>query len=161
MYHSHHNATVQVGQGMLGPLLVMPNDTSVDPVYDKDELFIFNDSLGGLTINGKGYPATAPYTAKLGERVRLRFMNEGQMTHAVHLHGLTFEVFARDGYRCQQRSSATRSTSHQVSAGMRSLSPTLPRRGRSTATSLVTRKARPVCSGWSPLSSSRRIHAPP
>src|SRR5438552_9338912 len=98
MYHSHHNATAQVGGGMLGPLLVAPKDPGVDPRYDKDELFIFNDSLGGLTINGKGFPATAPYTAKLGQRIRFRFMNEGQMIHPIHLHGLTFEVFARDGY---------------------------------------------------------------
>src|SRR5437879_1998368 len=53
MYHSHHNATAQVGGGMLGPLLVAPKDPAVDPRYDKDELFIFNDALGGLTINGK------------------------------------------------------------------------------------------------------------
>jgi FtsP/CotA-like multicopper oxidase with cupredoxin domain len=98
MYHSHHNATEQVGRGMLGPLIVLPKDRRVDPQYDKDELFILNDSLGGLTINGKGFPATFPYTAKLGERIRFRFMNEGNMIHPVHLHGLTFEVFARDGY---------------------------------------------------------------
>jgi len=98
MYHSHHNATEQVGRGMLGPLLVMPKDPTVDPKYDKDELFIFNDQLGGLTINGKGFPATFPYTAKLGQRIRFRFMNEGVMIHPAHLHGLTFEVFARDGY---------------------------------------------------------------
>ena len=98
MYHSHHNATEQVGRGMLGPLLVMPKDSATDPKYDKDELFIFNDQLGGLTINGKGFPATFPYTAKLGERIRFRFMNEGVMIHPAHLHGLTFEVFARDGY---------------------------------------------------------------
>jgi manganese oxidase len=98
MYHSHHNATEQVGRGMLGPFIVMPKDASVDPRYDKDELFILNDALGGLTINGKGFPATFPYTAKLGQRIRFRFMNEGTMIHPVHLHGLTFEVFARDGY---------------------------------------------------------------
>ena len=98
MYHSHHNATQQVGLGMLGPLIVMPKDKHVDPAYDKDELFILNDALGGFTINGKGFPATAPYTAKLGQRVRFRFMNEGQGIHPIHLHGLTFEVFARDGY---------------------------------------------------------------
>jgi len=98
MYHSHHNATEQVGRGMLGPLLVMPKDKTVDPPYDKDELFILNDQLGGMTINGKGFPATAPYTAKLGQRLRFRFMNEGVQAHPVHLHGLTFEVFARDGY---------------------------------------------------------------
>jgi len=98
MYHSHHNATEQVGKGMLGPLLIAAKDASVDPKYDKDELVILNDQLGGITVNGKGFPATAPYTAKLGQRVRFRFMNEGQMTHPMHLHGLTLEVFARDGY---------------------------------------------------------------
>jgi FtsP/CotA-like multicopper oxidase with cupredoxin domain len=98
MYHSHHNATEQVGRGSLGPLIVVPKNRSVDPQYDKDEFFIFNDSLGGLTINGKGFPATFPYTAKLGQRIRFRFMNEGTMIHPAHLHGLTFEVFARDGY---------------------------------------------------------------
>jgi FtsP/CotA-like multicopper oxidase with cupredoxin domain len=102
MYHSHHNATEQVGRGMLGPLLVMPRNTAVDPQYDKDELFIFNDQLGGLTINGKGFPATFPYTAKLGQRIRFRFMNEGVQAHPAHLHGLTFEVFARDGYPLPQ-----------------------------------------------------------
>lgn len=102
MYHSHHNATEQVGRGMLGPLLVMPKDADMDPKYDKDELFIFNDQLGGLTINGKGFPATVPYTAKLGERIRFRFMNEGAMIHPAHLHGLTLEVFARDGYPLPQ-----------------------------------------------------------
>ena len=98
MYHSHHNATEQVGLGMLGPLIVVPKERTVDPSYDKDELFILNDALGGFTINGKGFPATAPYTAKLGQRIRFRFMNEGQGIHPIHLHGLTFEVFARDGY---------------------------------------------------------------
>ena len=102
MYHSHHNATEQVGRGMLGPLLVMPKGRGIDPAYDKDELFIFNDQLGGLTINGKGFPATIPYTAKLGQRIRFRFMNEGVQIHPAHLHGLTFEVFARDGYPLPQ-----------------------------------------------------------
>lgn len=98
MYHSHHNAAEQVGRGMLGPLIVAPKDSRVDSQYDKEEFFIFNDALGGLTINGKGFPATFPYTAKLGERIRFRFMNEGNMIHPAHLHGLTLEVFARDGY---------------------------------------------------------------
>jgi len=102
MYHSHHNATEQVGRGMLGPLLVAPRDRLIDPAYEKDELFIFNDALGGLTINGKGSPVTVPYTAKLGQRIRFRFMNEGTLIHPAHLHGLTLEVFARDGYPLPQ-----------------------------------------------------------
>ncbi len=102
MYHSHHNATEQVGKGMLGPLVVMPKDATVDPKYDKEEFVILNDQLGGITVNGKGFPATAPYTAKLGQRIRFRFMNEGQLIHPMHLHGLTLEVFARDGYPLPQ-----------------------------------------------------------
>ena len=102
MYHSHHNAAEQVGKGLLGALIVEPANPSDEPSYDKDYLYILNDVLGGFTINGKGFPATAPYTAKPGERVRFRFMNEGQMVHPIHLHGLTLEIFARDGYPLPQ-----------------------------------------------------------
>jgi FtsP/CotA-like multicopper oxidase with cupredoxin domain len=102
MYHSHHNSTEQVGKGLLGALLVEPADRSREPTYDKDELIILNDSLGGFTINGKGFPATRAYTASVGQRVRLRFLNAGQAIHPMHLHGLTMEVFARDGYPLPQ-----------------------------------------------------------
>jgi FtsP/CotA-like multicopper oxidase with cupredoxin domain len=102
MYHSHHNATEQVGKGMLGALIVEPKDRSLEPAYDIDHTFIMNDMLGGFTINGKGFPATAPIAAKLGQRVRIRFMNEGLMVHPFHIHGLTYEVFARDGYPLPQ-----------------------------------------------------------
>ena len=102
MYHSHHNAADQVGRGMLGALIVEPKDPAAEPAADHDYLYIVNDTLGGFTINGKGFPATQAYAAKLGERVRFRFMNEGQMVHPIHLHGLTYEVFARDGYPLPQ-----------------------------------------------------------
>jgi manganese oxidase len=48
---------------MLGPLIVVPRERNVDLSDDTDELFILSDALGGFTINGKGFPATAPYTA--------------------------------------------------------------------------------------------------
>ena len=102
MYHSHHNATEQVGRGMLGPLIVTPKDGGVDPRYDKEEVIVLNEQLGGLTLNGKGFPATAPFTAKVGQRIRFRFLNEGQQIHPMHLHGMPFEVFARDGYPLPQ-----------------------------------------------------------
>lgn len=102
MYHSHHNAAEQVSRGLLGALIVEPDDPSKEPVHDRDYLYILNDALGGFTINGKGFPATDVYVADLGERVRFRFMNEGTMVHPIHLHGLTFEVFARDGYPLPQ-----------------------------------------------------------
>jgi FtsP/CotA-like multicopper oxidase with cupredoxin domain len=102
MYHSHHNATEQVGRGMLGPLIIMPKDPSVDPKYDKDEVIVLNEQLGGVTVNGKGFPATSPFTAKVGEHIRFRFMNEGQLIHPMHLHGMPMQVFARDGYPLPQ-----------------------------------------------------------
>ncbi len=102
MYHSHHNAAEQVTKGLLGALIVEPANRAAEPAYDKDYLYILNDALGGFTINGKGFPATDAYTAKVGERLRFRFMNEGVMVHPIHLHGMTFEIFARDGYPLPQ-----------------------------------------------------------
>jgi FtsP/CotA-like multicopper oxidase with cupredoxin domain len=102
MYHSHHNATDQVGRGLLGAFLVEPKDRAqrYDRLYGatQDIVWISNDVLGGFTINGRGFPATQPLTAKLGETIVVRFMNEGAMMHPWHLHGMPMRVVARDGY---------------------------------------------------------------
>jgi FtsP/CotA-like multicopper oxidase with cupredoxin domain len=102
MYHSHHNSTKQVGQGLLGAFIIEPKDKSKDPAYDVEYTLILNDQLGGFTLNGKGFPATAPLTAKLGQKVRIRYMNEGQLIHPMHLHGLPQRVFAKDGWNLPQ-----------------------------------------------------------
>jgi Multicopper oxidase len=95
MYHSHHNATDQVGHGLLGAFIVDPKP---DPVRsDRDYVWISNDTVGGFTINGHGFPATVPVLAAVGETVRIRFMNEGIMMHPWHLHGSVMKVIARDG----------------------------------------------------------------
>jgi manganese oxidase len=96
MYHSHHNATDQVGRGLLGAFIVDPKPEPVE--YDRDYIWISNDELGGFTINGHGFPATVPVLAAQGETVRVRFMNEGIMMHPWHLHGLPMRVIARDGW---------------------------------------------------------------
>jgi FtsP/CotA-like multicopper oxidase with cupredoxin domain len=98
MYHSHHNATDQVGRGLLGGLVVEPRKPTPDDRFDRDYVWISNDALGGFTINGHGFPATVPVLAAQGETVRVRFMNEGQMMHPWHLHGFRMKVVARDGY---------------------------------------------------------------
>ena len=102
MYHSHHNATDQVGRGLLGAFIVDPKDPAERPErkygVTQDVVWISNDALGGFTINGRGFPATKPLVAKLGERIYVRFMNEGVMTHPWHLHGLDMQVVARDGH---------------------------------------------------------------
>lgn len=102
MYHSHHNALVQVTRGMLGPIIIEPADSSQDPQYDSDYTIVMNDVGIGLTLNGKSFPYTQPIVAKLGERVRIRYMNEGVMIHPMHLHGLEQLVFAKDGWNLPQ-----------------------------------------------------------
>jgi FtsP/CotA-like multicopper oxidase with cupredoxin domain len=98
MYHSHHNAMEQVGKGLLGAFIVEPKDKSKYPQFDKEYTMILNDTLLGFTLNGKSFPATQPLTAKLGERVLVRYMNEGLMNHPMHLHGMAMQVVAKDGY---------------------------------------------------------------
>jgi FtsP/CotA-like multicopper oxidase with cupredoxin domain len=98
MYHSHHNATDQVGRGLLGAFIVDPRDTALRYQVDQEVIWISNDALGGFTINGRGFPATAPIVAKLGDKVLIRFMNEGVMSHPWHLHGMPMRVVARDGW---------------------------------------------------------------
>jgi FtsP/CotA-like multicopper oxidase with cupredoxin domain len=101
MYHSHHNATDQVGRGLLGAFIVDPKDPRerYDQKYGvtQEVVFIHNDALGGFTINGHGFPATTPIVAKQGEKVLIRFMNEGTMMHPWHTHGFRMRVVARDG----------------------------------------------------------------
>jgi FtsP/CotA-like multicopper oxidase with cupredoxin domain len=98
MYHSHHNAATQVGLGMLGAFIVEPRNPRAIEHVDHDYLMILNDGAHGYTLNGKGFPATEPLTAKLGEKIRIRFMNEGMMIHPMHLHGMHMTVIDKDGW---------------------------------------------------------------
>ncbi|HEX5591356.1 MAG TPA: multicopper oxidase domain-containing protein, partial [Candidatus Limnocylindrales bacterium] len=81
MYHSHHNATDQVGRGLLGAFIVEPRDPAQGYAQQygvtQEVVFIHNDALGGFTINGHGFPATVPIIAQQGDKVLIRFMNEG------------------------------------------------------------------------------------
>ncbi|MGZ8620801.1 MAG: multicopper oxidase domain-containing protein [Actinomycetota bacterium] len=99
MYHSHHNATDQVGRGLLGAFIVDPVDPDEDDQFDRDYTWISNDVLGGFTINGHGFPAVVPILAAVGEKVRVRYMNEGIMYHPFHSHGYKQTLVARDGYK--------------------------------------------------------------
>jgi manganese oxidase len=98
MYHSHHNAAVQVGLGLLGAFVVEPRNKAREPKVDQDVVFILNDGAHGYTFNGKSFPATQPIVAKLGQKIRIRYMNEGMMIHPMHLHGMHQTVIAKDGW---------------------------------------------------------------
>jgi hypothetical protein len=43
-----------------------------------------------------------PIVATVGDRIAVRFMNEGVMMHPWHLHGMPMRVVARDGYPLPQ-----------------------------------------------------------
>jgi FtsP/CotA-like multicopper oxidase with cupredoxin domain len=94
MYHSHFNAQKQVPMGLLGAFIVPDAE---DPPVDADVDMVLNDGPLGFTLNGKGFPATQPVAVKLGQTVRVRYMNEGLLIHPMHLHGMTQQVIALDG----------------------------------------------------------------
>lgn len=98
MYHSHHNSAKQVAMGLLGAFIVLPKRPRRIERVDVDYTMILNDGVHGYTINGKGFPATEPIVAKLGQKVRIRFMNEGMMIHPMHLHGMHMTVIDKDGW---------------------------------------------------------------
>src|SRR6185503_17614741 len=98
MYHSHHNSAKQVGLGLLGAFIVEPKEPTAHDRVDVDEVLVLNDGAHGYTFNGKSFPATQPIVAKLGQKVRIRYMNEGMMIHPMHLHGMHMTVIAKDGW---------------------------------------------------------------
>lgn len=98
MYHSHFMAERQVPLGLLGALITSDPADKADPPSDIDYAMVLNDGPLGFTLNGKSFPATEPIVAKLGQTIRVRYMNEGLQIHPMHLHGLPQLVIARDGF---------------------------------------------------------------
>ncbi len=99
MYHSHHAADAQVPLGLLGGLVIECTTTPVPAfaAHDSEYTEVLTDGPLGFGINGKGFPATAPVVAKVGEKTLIRFMNEGLIIHPMHLHGHRMTVVAKDG----------------------------------------------------------------
>jgi uncharacterized cupredoxin-like copper-binding protein len=98
MYHSHHMAVEQVPNGLAGAFIVgeQPVPDGVD--VSQEQVMILDDSgVIGYALNGKSFPATAPYVAKQGDWIELHYMNEGSQIHPMHLHGMPQLVIAKDG----------------------------------------------------------------
>jgi len=102
MYHSHHNAAEQVTKGLMGAFIIEPKDKSKETAVDAEYTLVLNDSGIGLTINGKSFPYTQPIIANLGQKIRVRYMNEGLLIHPMHLHGLPQLVVSKDGWPLPQ-----------------------------------------------------------
>ena len=114
MYHSHHNAQVQIPNGMAGALIIgdwkaasmkaAAGETGdANGKAEQEVVMVLNDAGNiGLSLNGKSFPATAPYTMKVGESIVVHYYNEGLMTHPMHMHQPGGLVVAKDGYILKQ-----------------------------------------------------------
>jgi uncharacterized cupredoxin-like copper-binding protein len=102
MYHSHHNAAVQVPNGLAGTILVGDLPLPAGVTLSQEIPMMLNDAgTIGYSLNGKSFPATAPIAVKPGEYVLVHYLNEGIMAHPMHLHGLEQTVIAKDGMPLQ------------------------------------------------------------
>ena len=109
MYHSHHNGQVQIPNGLAGSLIIGDWKKSVMDKFaskigdannklDQEVVMVLNDAgTIGLSLNGKSFPATAPYTMKVGESMLVHYYNEGLMIHPMHMHQPRGLVVAKDG----------------------------------------------------------------
>jgi manganese oxidase len=110
-YHSH--MAMQEMAGMLGAFIMHPKEP-YRPYCDKDFLIHLQEyavlpnntvpntmsmEFNWLTFNGKAGPATTPLIVRLGDRVRIRFVNLGMDHHPLHLHGHTFYTTGTEGGR--------------------------------------------------------------
>ena len=113
-YHSH--MPMQEMLGLIGLFILHPRE-QYTPRVDKDFGLILQEwailpnnevpntmsmEFNWLTLNGKAGPATTPLIVKLGERVRIRFVNMGMDHHPMHLHGNTFYVTGTEAGRVPQ-----------------------------------------------------------
>jgi FtsP/CotA-like multicopper oxidase with cupredoxin domain len=104
MYHSHHNAQTQVPNGLAGALLIgdmpIPESLKAQGItqVDKSVNMVLNDAgTIGLSLNGKSFPATEPYSMKVGQTMLVNYFNEGLTTHPMHMHQPTGWIIAKDG----------------------------------------------------------------
>lgn len=112
-YHSHFDSDKQISVGLSGAFIIEPPG-GLASKPDIDKIFMLNEwrvidgqtyaampatGMDGnyFTINGKAYPDTETIEAKVGQKIRLRFIGSGQMIHPMHLHGFPFKIVATDG----------------------------------------------------------------
>jgi uncharacterized cupredoxin-like copper-binding protein len=114
-YHSHTDVDRQQTLGMYGALIVEPKNRANIPAYDQDVAVQLQEwtvkqgytfpsmPMEGLlpnffTINGKAYPSTQTINAKVGQKIRFRFIGSNNaFIHPMHIHGGPFKIIETDG----------------------------------------------------------------
>src|SRR5262245_13500277 len=111
-YHSH--GPMQQGMGMAGLFIIHPR-SAYEPAVDHDFALLIQEwailpqstipntmsmEFNFFTINGRSGPYTTPLLVRLGDRVRIRFVNMSAMDHhPMHLHGHTFWITGTEAGR--------------------------------------------------------------
>jgi FtsP/CotA-like multicopper oxidase with cupredoxin domain len=113
-YHAH--SAMQEMIGLLG-LFIAHAQSSYAPHVDHDYAILLQEwailpsntvpntasmEFNWLTFNGLSAPSTTPLIARLGSRVRLRFVNLGMDHHPIHLHGHQFVITGTEGGRAPE-----------------------------------------------------------
>jgi manganese oxidase len=113
-YHAH--SAMQEMIGLIGMFIAHPQ-TPQTPHVDHDFGIVLQEwavlpnssvpntasmEFNWLTFNGLSAPATTPLIARLGSRVRIRFVNLGMDHHPIHLHGNQFVITGSEGGRAPE-----------------------------------------------------------
>ena len=114
MYHAHHHAQMQVPNGLFGTFIIgdtpVPRGQIISGIEIPEDMeiaqeipMVLNDAgVIGLSLNAKSFPATEPYTGKVGDWVVAHYFNEGLQIHPMHQHQFPQLVFAKDGIPLDQ-----------------------------------------------------------
>jgi FtsP/CotA-like multicopper oxidase with cupredoxin domain len=113
-YHAH--SAMQEMIGLIGLFIAHPQSPHY-PQVDHDYGMVLQEwavlpdntvpntasmEFNWLTFNGLSAPAITPILARLGSRVRLRFVNLGMDHHPIHLHGHQFVITGTEGGRAPE-----------------------------------------------------------
>lgn len=116
-YHTHDHIDRQQALGLYGAFIIDPKDPAIDAAYgaNQDVLIQLQEwteyegytfpamPMDGafpnfFTINGKSYPETQVIKAKVGDKIRVRFIGSSSVDiHPMHIHGGPFRIVAIDG----------------------------------------------------------------
>ncbi len=104
IYHSHTNGQTQIPNGLFGAFTIgeMPipeylEDKGYTEIAKTVNMVLNDAGTIGLSLNGKSFPATEPYTLRLGEVMMVHYYNEGLMAHPMHMHQPMGWIIAKDG----------------------------------------------------------------
>ncbi|HWI53343.1 MAG TPA: multicopper oxidase domain-containing protein [Symbiobacteriaceae bacterium] len=117
MYHCHVATYHHVDMGMYGAMIIEPKNEQ--KTWSKEYTLILDDWAVGtmdpfdttgvhhrdynyFTVNGKSFPETVPIEGKVGEQVKIRFINMGYRAFSIHSHGYGGLITHLDGYPVPQ-----------------------------------------------------------